>query len=165
MIKKKICLVGAFAVGKTSLVQQYVHSIFSEKYHTSVGVKVDRKRVVVDETPTELIIWDLHGEDEFQSVRAHYLRGASGCIYVADGTRAATLDVALDLQKRIEAAIGPVPSILALNKHDLKAQWEVDLTFSEDMQRDDFSILHTSAKTGESVEIAFEQLAAKMAGG
>ena len=113
MIKKKICLVGAFAVGKTSLVQRYVHSIFSEKYHTTVGVKVDRKRVVVDEIPTELIIWDLHGEDAFQSVRMHYLRGASGCIYVADGTRAVTLDVALDLRIRVEEAIGKVPRSFA----------------------------------------------------
>ncbi len=162
MVKKKICLVGAFAVGKTSLVQRYVHSIFSEKYHTTVGVKVDRKRVVVNDIPTELIIWDLHGEDEFQSVRMHYLRGASGCIYVVDGTRAATLDAALDLQKRVEEAIGRVPSVLAINKYDLKAHWELDIYLANKMERDDFTVIHTSAKTGTSVEYAFEALAAKM---
>jgi small GTP-binding protein len=162
MFKKKICLVGAFAVGKTSLVERYVHSIFSEKYHTTVGVKIDRKRVVVNDIPTELIIWDLHGEDEFQSVRENYLRGASGCIYVADGTRAATLDVALNLQNRVEKAIGRVPSILAINKYDLKAHWELDLSIAEKMERNDILVIHTSAKTGTSVETAFEELAAKM---
>ena len=165
MIKKKICLVGAFAVGKTSLVQRYVHSIFSEKYHTTVGVKVDRKRVVVKDTPTELIIWDLHGEDEFQSVRTHYLRGASGCIFVVDGTRAGTLDVALELHKRVAEAIGPVPSILALNKHDLEPEWELDHALIQPLTNGDLSVIHTSAKTGASVEAAFEQLAAKMVGG
>ncbi len=165
MIKKKICLVGAFAVGKTSLVQRYVHSIFSEKYHTTVGVKVDRKRVVVDDTATELIIWDLHGEDDFQSIRTHYLRGASGCIYVADGTRAETLDVAFTLRKRVDEAIGRVPSILALNKYDLKAQWELDRSLIEATDNGDLWIIHTSAKTGTSVEAVFEHLAAKMVGG
>jgi small GTP-binding protein len=164
MLKKKICLVGAFAVGKTSLVRRYVHSIFSEKYHTTVGVKVDRKRVVVNDIPTELIIWDLHGEDEFQSVRTQYLRGASGCIFVADGTRAATLDVALNLHKRVEEAVGQVPSILAINKYDLKTQWEVDASLDKRMELEVFSVLHTSAKTGTSVECAFETLAAKMVG-
>lgn len=164
MIKKKICLVGAFAVGKTSLVQRYVHSIFSEKYHTTVGVKVDRKRVMVDETPTELIIWDLHGEDEFQSVRMHYLRGASGCIYVADGTRSPTLDKALDLQKRVEESIGHVPSILALNKYDLKTEWELDTSVADKLSTHNLEVILTSAKTGSSVEIAFERLAVRMVG-
>ncbi len=164
MIKKKICLVGAFAVGKTSLVQRYVHSIFSERYHTTVGVKVDRKSVNVNGTHTELIIWDLHGEDEFQSVRTNYLRGASGCIYVADGTRAVTLEIALNLQKRVDEAIGRVPSILALNKYDLEELWELNPTQIEQINRGDTSVIHTSAKTGASVETAFEQLAAKMVG-
>ena len=86
-LKKKICLIGAFAVGKTSLVRRFVHSIFSEKYHTTVGVMIDKKQVNVNGLPVDLIIWDLHGEDDFQSVRMSYLRGASGCFYVADGTR------------------------------------------------------------------------------
>ena len=164
MIKKKICLVGAFAVGKTSLVQRYVHSIFSEKYHTTVGVKVDRKSVIAKDTPMELIIWDLHGEDDFQSVQTHYLRGASGCIYVVDGMRAGTLDVALSLQERITAAIGPIPSVLALNKYDLESEWELDHSLVQPLMGDDILVIHTSAKTGVSVEAAFEQLAEKMAG-
>lgn len=65
-MKKKICLLGAFAVGKTSLVQQYVHSIFSDKYHTTVGVKIEKTQVIIDDEAVDLIIWDLHGEDEFQ---------------------------------------------------------------------------------------------------
>ena len=65
MIQKKICMLGAFAVGKTSLVKQYVSGIFSEKYHTTVGVKIDKKMVEVDGQSMTLILWDLHGEDEF----------------------------------------------------------------------------------------------------
>lgn len=162
MIKKKVCLVGAFAVGKTSLVQRYVYSMFSEKYHTTVGVKVDKKQVTVHGQSIDLIIWDLHGEDDFQSVRMSYLRGASGCIYVADGTRPATLDVALDLRRRAEEAMGRIPCILAINKCDLKAQWELDVQKIEQWDPQGLAVIHTSAKTGESVEHAFHQLAGKI---
>lgn len=159
-LKKKICMVGAFAVGKTSLVRQYVESIFSEKYLSTVGVKIDKKQLVVQDRTMDLIIWDLHGEDDFQSLRMSYLRGASGCIYVADGTRGATLETALELRQRVEAAIGPTPAILALNKCDLEEFWEVDhLTIPADGEKN-LSILRTSAKTGQSVEAAFEALAA-----
>ena len=162
MIKKKICLIGAFAVGKTSLVQQYLHSIFSEKYYTTVGVKIDKKCINVDDRSVDLIIWDLHGEDDFQSVRMSYLRGASGCLYVVDGTRKATLDVALDLHTRVQEAIGPVPSILAINKCDLDAQFEIDDQTMESLRQKAFHIILTSAKTGHRVESAFYKLALRM---
>jgi hypothetical protein len=160
MIKKKICLVGAFAVGKTSLVRRYVHSIFSEKYLTTVGVKIDKKPVRVDDREIDLILWDLHGEDDFQSVRMSYLRGAAGCFFVADGTRIETLETAMTLQKRVRDAIGPVPSILAINKRDLSAQWEANLPEMDRIAASGIPIFETSAKTGQSVEDAFQALAA-----
>jgi len=161
-LKKKICLVGAFAVGKTSLVRQYVDSLFSEKYHTTVGVKIDKKQLVVNGQTLDLIIWDLHGEDDFQSVRMSYLRGASGCIYVVDGTRRTTMDTAMKLRKKVEEAIGPTPSVLAINKRDLEADWEIDPQALKDWGENHIIILKTSAKTGESVEAAFQNLGTKM---
>ena len=103
MIKKKICMIGAYAVGKTSLVEKHVHSIFSDKYHTTVGVKIDKKAMAVGGERIDLIIWDLHGEDDFQAVRMSYLKGSSGAFYVVDGTRWATLEVALKLKARASA--------------------------------------------------------------
>ena len=87
MIQKKICLLGGFGVGKTSLVSRFVHSIFSDKYLTTVGVKIDKKRVDLGSQQVDLVIWDIYGEDDFQKVRMSYLRGASGYLLVADGTR------------------------------------------------------------------------------
>jgi small GTP-binding protein len=161
-LKKKVCLIGAFAVGKTSLVRQFVDAIFSEKYLSTVGVKIDKKQLVIQGRAMDLIIWDLHGEDDFQSVRMSYLRGASGCIYVADGTRRSTLDTALALRRRVEAAIGPTPAILVLNKCDLEDLWEIDPLAIPGHGAKGFSVFQTSAKTGQSVEAAFECLAAMM---
>lgn len=162
MIKKKICLIGAFAVGKTSLVQQYLHSIFSERYHTTVGVKVDKKSIHLDGRDVDLIIWDLHGEDDFQTVRMSYLRGAAGCLYVVDGTRPATLDAALDLQARAHQAIGPVPSLFVVNKCDLEKEWAMDEATIASLAANQFGVIRTSAKTGHCVESVFRDLAAQM---
>jgi small GTP-binding protein len=161
-LKKKICLIGAFAVGKTSLVRQYVDSLFSEKYHSTVGVKIDKKHLAVNGREIDLIIWDLHGEDDFQCVRMSYLRGASGCIYVVDGTRRPTLDTALSLHQRVLAAIGPTPSILVVNKCDLDTAWEIDKPALDNLAEKRFCTIRTSAKTGQSVETAFHKLATMM---
>lgn len=158
MVKKKVCMLGAFAVGKTSLVKRFVESVFSEKYFTTVGVKIDRKTVRAKNQEVDLILWDIHGEDEFQAVRPAYLRGASGYFLVVDGTRKDTLDTAFMLKKRVEENIGQLPLILVFNKSDLD-DWEIDKKTIEKLSNDGFTIAMTSAKTGQGVEDIFLTLA------
>jgi small GTP-binding protein len=162
VIQKKICLLGGFGVGKTSLAAQFVHSIFSDKYLTTIGVKIDKKSVAVDQTQVELVIWDIYGHDDFQKLRLSYLRGASGYLLVADGTREATLDTADELQRLAEDTIGRVPFVLAINKADLRDQWQVDAAAIEQRRRGGWQVIETSAKTGDKVEGAFATLARDM---
>src|SRR6202012_2285619 len=124
-LQKKICMLGGFSVGKTSLVRRYVQSIFSEAYLTTVGVKIDKKTVNLSGRTVNLILWDLAGEDDIASLRLSYLRGAAGYVLVADGTRPSTLDVALSLRERVRTEYGALPFVLLLNKHDLSEQWEI----------------------------------------
>ena len=162
MIQKKICLLGGFGVGKTSLVAQFVHSIFSEKYLTTIGVKIDKKSVVVDETQVELVIWDIYGHDDFQKLRSSYLRGASGYLFVADGTRRATLDTVDELRRLTDANAGGAPFVLAVNKADLRDQWQIEDGAIEERRRAGWHVVETSAKTGDMVEDAFANLARAM---
>ncbi|MBD1934197.1 MULTISPECIES: Rab family GTPase [Cyanophyceae] len=155
MIQKKICMVGAFATGKTSLVARFVHSIYSDIYQTTVGVKIDKKLVKVGEKEINFILWDLYGEDEFQKVRMSYLRGSSGYLVVVDGTRRTTLDKAFNLQKRVEDTIGTVPFILVLNKWDLKDEWDIDDSSMDELAERNWTVIKGSAKTGLGVEEAF----------
>lgn len=164
MISKKICLIGAFAVGKTSLVARFVKSIYSDEYHTTVGVKVDKKVVPIDDGEVSLIVWDLAGEDEFQKVQMTYLRGASGFLLVADGTRRNTLETARTLRQRTVETIGEMPFIFLLNKADLADEWEVDEAALAEFEKDGWTVVRTSAKTGEGVEEAFTDLARRMIG-
>jgi len=159
VIQKKICMLGAFAVGKTSLVARFVRSTFSDKYLTTVGVKIDRKDLDLPGTPVTLMLWDLAGEDEFNTVQMSYLRGSAGLLIVADGTRAATLDKALELRDRALAALGPIPFLLIVNKADLADQWEIDPPRLDALAATGVTILRGSAKTGEGVEVAFRSIA------
>ena len=162
MIQKKVCLLGTSGVGKTSLVAQFVRSMFSERYLTTVGVKIDKKPITVDGTEVTLVIWDLAGDDDFQRLQTSYLRGTSGYLLVADGTRRVTLDQALELQKRVTETLGNAPFVLALNKADLASQWEVDETRIAGLTAQDFTVLKTSAKEGAGVEEAFLHLTRRM---
>lgn len=153
-------MLGAFAVGKTSLVARYVHSIFSEKYQTTVGVKIDKKVIEADSQEVSLVLWDLYGEDQFQRVQSFYLRGSSGYLLVADGTRAETLEVAQSIQQRAQEVLGSVPFILMLNKHDLP--WEISEVEVNQLRAMGWDIRYTSAKTGEGVEESFAALAKRM---
>ena len=158
-MRKKICLIGAGAVGKTSLVARFVKSMFSEKYHTTLGVKIDKKVVATDHGEVTLMIWDLAGEDEFVSVELDYLRGAAGYLLVADGTRRATLDWALAMQQRTLERIGPVPFLLLANKADLENAWEITSPDLNELGARGWQVLRTSAKSGAGVESAFTSLA------
>lgn len=109
-----------------------------------------------------LIIWDLAGEDDIQSLRMTYLRGSSGYVLVADGTRHATLDVALSLHQRVQADYGSLPFVLLLNKHDLNEQWTISNAEMMWMQQRGWWVRSSSARTGEGVEDAFKDLAVRV---
>lgn len=162
MIQKKVCLLGAFAVGKTSLVARFVKSLYSDQYLTTVGVKVDKKSIRLGDEEINLIVWDLAGEDEFQKVRMDYLRGAAGYLLVADGTRRNTLETARMLEQRVTQSIGALPFVFLLNKADLTGEWEIDDQTMEEIRAGGWDVFKSSAKTGEGVEEAFQLLAKKV---
>jgi small GTP-binding protein len=162
MIQKKICLLGAFGVGKTSLVSRFVHSIFSDKYLTTVGVKIEKKALEAAGRPVELVVWDLYGEDDFQKVRLSYLRGAAGYLLVADGTRRATLETAIALREAADRTIGRVPFLLLVNKADLKDEWSIEPGSLLRLVQSGWQVMETSAKTGAAVDEAFTALARAM---
>jgi small GTP-binding protein len=163
-MQKKICLLGTFAVGKTSLTERYVRSVFSERYQTTVGVRIHKRTVAVADQPLDLIIWDLAGEDEFVVLRVAYLRGASGYILVADGTRPETLDKAIDLHQRAQDALGDVPFILVVNKADRSAEWAINEDVLNELVEKKWPVFRTSAKTGQGVDDAFTRLASAVLG-
>lgn len=155
-------MLGGFAVGKTSLVRRYVESIYSDAYHTTVGVKISKKVVQANNSEVNLVLWDLYGEDDFQKMNWKHLQGAFGYLLVADGTRPATLDKALALEQKARAEVGPLPFVFVVNKCDLVNDWQFDAALAAQLVAKSWTVLRSSAKTGEGVEEAFAQLTGKM---
>ena len=162
MISKKICLVGAYGVGKTSLVQRFLSNSFSDKYQTTVGVRIEKKEMRVGNQDITLILWDLAGEDAVTQVRLSYLRGTAGYILVADGTREDTLTTALDLQRRVTETLGELPFLLIVNKNDLSESWKISKKELDRLSSQGWRVFSASAKSGEAVEEVFHILAAEL---
>jgi small GTP-binding protein len=161
-VQKKVCLLGGFSVGKTSLVKRYVESIFSETYITTVGVKVDKKTVSLPGRALTMILWDVAGEDDISSIRMSYVRGSAGYLLVADGTRPSTLQVAMSIRERVEAEQGPLPFALLINKNDLADKWVFGASDLEALRQRGWWVRATSARTGDGVEDAFRDLATRL---
>lgn len=165
-ISKKICLVGDFGVGKTSLIRRFVDRQFSDKYLSTVGVKISRKKVdLSEEKSVQLLIWDLEGHTKFKAIAPSYLQGSSGAIIASDVTRQETID---NMQERLELFLSVNPkglAIFALNKADLiEAEKLAKLleNVKENQPESVIAIYSTSAKTGDNVDGMFHIISEKM---
>ena len=165
VITKKICLLGDFNVGKTSLIRRFVEDKFSDRYLSTVGVKVSRKSLDIKTDlnlhQVNLLIWDLEGNTKFKSITSSYLKGAGGSIIVADLTRTNTLS-SLNQHLNLFLKINPQGTIaIALNKADLVPQEKLNKLIELHSSYDHNQILGaypTSAKTGANVADIFDRL-------
>jgi small GTP-binding protein len=174
VVSQKICLIGDFGVGKTSLIRQFVDRQFSDKYLSTVGVKISRKLVSVsnctnDSQPEpkqlQLIVWDIEGSTRFKAIAPSYLQGAKGCIIVGDVTRQSSMQSLKDHVQLFQSVNSKSSLIIALNKVDLIESNERDSLLQSILAEFadlNISINITSAKTGEGVDESFQKLASEM---
>jgi small GTP-binding protein len=168
-VSKKICLLGDFAVGKTSLVRRFVYNLFDDRYLSTIGVKVSRKALVVpreDELiELSMMLWDLAGGEEFNQARKSYLRGASGAVLVCDVTRPPTLASLQAYADEMRCLNPDAIFVVAANKRDLVEQSRNGGNCLTSEQVGEFAIALnapwslTSARTGHEVETLFRHLA------
>ncbi len=160
---KKICLLGDGAVGKTSLIRKYVYDDFDDKYLMTIGAKITKKSMTIQQPDEEInlimMINDIVGQVEFERLHKQYYRGSKGGLFVCDLTRKDTLERMEWWLNSFRDVAGDVPVIILGNKVDLKDEHEITLddmaTFAD---RCNCLYYLTSAKTGENVEAAFETM-------
>jgi small GTP-binding protein len=162
-VKKKICLIGDPAVGKTSLIRKYVTDVFDDKYIGTLGTKVTKKRVLIEQPEINydltLAIWDILGQKEFQRIQNMAYRGAKGVFLVCDLTRKETLDNLMEWRNAIEKITNEIPIIILANKCDIDNQafGEQEIqSMSKNLK--DAPFILTSAKTGNNVDEAFNKM-------
>ena len=158
-ISKKIILTGSFGVGKTSLFNQFIYSTFSERYLTTIGVKVNKKTVEIGDHELTMLIWDIAGEVTQDKVPHSYFLGAEGIVYVFDLTRPTTLqNLKTDLEYLKKMLPNAVIKVVG-NKLDLVQPHDIERLVADFNVQPDCL---TSAKTGENVEKMFTDLGAAL---
>jgi small GTP-binding protein len=173
-MKKKVCLIGDAAVGKTSLIRRFVYDEFDDKYITTLGAKVSKKEIDMQfsktvKTPIQvniiLSIWDILGQKDESAtlVRPMYFNGANGALLVCDITREDTFD---SLQWWIESLFKVtenVPIVILGNKIDLYNQAQIYYDDLEEFSKEkDIPVFLTSARTNSNVQQAFLKLSELM---
>ncbi len=155
MTSKKVILAGSFGVGKTSLFNQFIYSKFDDKYLTTIGVKVNKKVIKIDDKELSVLLWDIAGEVSQDKVPVTYFLGASGVIYVFDLSRPTTFKNIPEDIEYLKGILNGGAIRLVGNKRDLitdeqlnQIKEQLDIPFD----------IATSAKTGENVEQLFEDL-------
>ncbi|MGK7903307.1 MAG: Rab family GTPase [Hormoscilla sp.] len=164
-ITQKICLVGDYGVGKTSLIRRFVERQFSDEYLSNVGVKISRKTLELPQVNVRMLIWDLEGSTKFQAIVPTYLQGAMGAVIVADLSRRETLEGLADHIQRFLSINPEGLIIVSLNKADLFDPLEVAELLDRIQFKDQQQVLATyatSAKTGQDVDLIFETLAQRL---
>jgi small GTP-binding protein len=166
-IQKKICLLGDFGVGKTSLVHRFVEGRFDDKYLSTVGVKISRKTLTRSYGEMNMLVWDLAGGSGFESTSSAYMQGAAGALIICDLTRHETLLACENYARQIRTLNPGLKLIFIGNKVDLTKERVV---FVSDLLAvlsvfGERTFFLTSAKTGEQVEEAFIHLAEKIESG
>jgi small GTP-binding protein len=163
LIQKKICLLGDFAVGKTSLVRRYVEGTFEDTYLSTIGVKISRKVLSKESYQLHMMIWDLVGGENFSDQDRNYLRGAAGALLVCDLTRPETLQILYSYAQKLQELNPEARMMIAANKADMSGEYRLNVSDLEEIsQAIQAQFLYTSAKTGENVEKILDVLADKL---
>jgi small GTP-binding protein len=168
LISKKVCMLGDFAVGKTSLVERFVYNRFSSDYVSSIGVRVSRKAVVLphQESVVEvaLLLWDIAGRNGVHhAILPSYLRGAAGAVLVCDLTRPTTLGTLRDYAQMLHTYSPDAALVLAANKSDQREERLVDEAELARLGAElNAPLFTTSARVGDEVEQLFRTLSRQL---
>lgn len=164
----KVIILGDSGVGKTSLMNRYVNSKFSNQYKATIGADFLTKEVIIDEKIVTMQIWDTAGQERFQSLGVAFYRGADCCVLVHDLTNAQTFQSLDQWRREFLQQASPdnedkFPFVVLGNKSDLnptvtKQNLQV---YQEWCRRSSGDIPHylTSASESTNVQQAFEEIA------
>ncbi|MFX1483591.1 MAG: GTP-binding protein [Promethearchaeota archaeon] len=170
----KVCLIGEGYVGKTSIRRKYIGEGFRSNYIPTLGVDFAQKITSTAEGNARLVIWDIAGQSQFQSLRKRYYEGCSGLILVYSVVDRESFDNASKWLVEAHGFMHEFPVLIVVgNKIDLRGYYpEEDIVHHEEGKRftKAFSekmntpaiFIETSALTGENIDEAFNRLTSLM---
>ncbi len=163
----KVIIIGPGAVGKTSLLNRFIHNEFTLKYKLTIGVDFLTKTIeYAPEKFVKLHIWDIGGQEKFKFLHRSFYEGAFGALVVFDLSRHQTFSNMKEwLSEMRSLVINDIPSIIIGNKSDLIPEIGqiIDRSEVEEYAKKEGCLyIETSAKNGDNVEKAFLELTTRM---
>ncbi|XP_074083446.1 ras-like protein 1 [Macrotis lagotis] len=159
MTPYKLVVLGSSGTAKSALIIRFLQNRFVEQCEPTVN-HLYEGQLVVDGEPCELAIMDTSGRELYWDLREDCIRWGQGFLFVYSVDSFITfMDMTL-FQDQLRKVKGTsrVPMVLVANKVD-EAYWMVDSELGQDAAKN-FGVpyVETSAKTGQGVEQAFEEL-------
>ncbi|NVM35710.1 MAG: GTP-binding protein [Candidatus Lokiarchaeota archaeon] len=160
----KIIIVGDPNVGKTSLILRYTDNAFRRNYVPTLGIHVSEKIFKIENSVIQLVLWDIGGQQKFETMRQQFYRGADAIFIVFDLTRPETLtnvskwfsDVVEQVKDRTEELTGYIIG----NKKDLIESRMISSETADQLaSKLELGFIETSALLGENVNYAFSTIA------
>lgn len=160
----KIAVIGDGGVGKTSLIRRFTKGGFNEEYIKTIGAQFSKYEQDIEGDDCELNFWDIAGQDEFHFLRPSFYKDSQAAIIVCSLEENELGKVSFkniphwydDLRK----FCGVIPVVLFANKVDLVNTETLNeskmVKFVQ--KRNLLGYYLTSAKTGESVNDAFQAI-------
>jgi len=161
-LRRKVCLLGAPGVGKSSLVRRFVDGSFDQAQDPSIAMSIFSGTVELGDVALEMMLWDPAGAESGGQYNRSFISGASGLIFVVDATAPQTLDHLLQAQSKERGFIGSRPAILVVNKTDLTGDFALSKAQIDAASKLDWRLIQASAKTGNNVGQVFTKLAELM---
>jgi small GTP-binding protein len=162
--KVKVTIIGDGGVGKTSLIQRFTQGTFQREYIKTIGAQLSNYKVERNGYRTELIFWDIAGQDDFHFLRPSFYRASKAAIIVYSleennlGKR--SFENITRWHDDVKEFCGDIPIVIFANKVDLI---EINLLNKNNIRdlvkkQKYFDYYITSAKTGEGVTDAFNRI-------
>ena len=161
-LRRKVCVLGAPGVGKSSLIRRFAEGRFDQEHNPSIAMSIFSGTVELGDVTLEMMLWDPAGSDPGGQYNHSFISGASGLIFVVDATKPQTLDHLLEAQAKERGFIGTRPAILVVNKADLTGDFALSKAQIDGASKLQWRLIRASAKTGDNVGQVFTKLAELM---
>ncbi len=160
----KILLLGNGGVGKTAVVQRFVHGKFKESYQMTIGMEPYSRYETINGVKVVYSLWDIAGQEKFRAMRQIFFQGARGTIIVFDLTRRESFEKIEEWMEESKAEANDQLFLLIGNKNDLEDEREISLAEANNLANElgFIDYIESSAKTGMNVEAAFTLLGSKL---